>query len=291
MLQRATHYVDVRAPVLTTSMYTCLIIILSLCVAAEVDRLFAEATSAAKAAAEKQAIAAAKQDVVIRMRARDATLAASTKGAPREDRASAADETSALRHVAAEATVAREEELVEKLKQSRGALEAAEMLAKGRIGADASAAAPSKGTEYLKSKLDGMMHNIEKELESVRSNLDLKKALAKFDKNKDGNVTKAEIDEALRTIAGSTQTQAAAAALIKYLDADRDGAVSVEHLQKFLDEYAQRVAKADSRADKATRRDATTDSGSDSEGDTRETEEDRKRNSAKAALSTKPSTS
>lgn len=89
------------------------------------------------------------------------------------------------------------------------------------------------------------LQDIEAHFEAVKQNSGLRSALKRVDANNDDAVTKDEIDAALRTIVGSAQTEAAAAALIKYLDSDKDGVVSVETLTRFLDEYAERVAKAE----------------------------------------------
>jgi hypothetical protein len=43
-------------------------------------------------------------------------------------------------------------------------------------------------------------------------------------------------------------TEDAAAALIRRLDSDRDGEISTDSLERFLDRYAERLAKAEARA-------------------------------------------
>jgi Ca2+-binding EF-hand superfamily protein len=53
---------------------------------------------------------------------------------------------------------------------------------------------------------------------------------------------------ALRSLVGGIHTEEAAAALIKRLDSDRDGAITVSQLERFLDGYAARLAKAEAAA-------------------------------------------
>lgn len=271
-----------------------------------------EAETAAKHAVAKQAVAEAKRDIVVRMRASDAARAASTAReptlataaapTPESEAEEAAAETSALRRVAEGATVAREQGLLESIKKAQQKIEAADMLVKGRIGGSGEPSEGDKSTAYLKSKLASMLSDIEKELQSVKSNVDLKRALDRVDKNKDGVVTAEEIDQALRTIVAQSQTHEAAAALIKYLDTDKDGSIAVSQLQRFLDEYAARIVKADRAGETATvprravRREEEDGSGSDTDSDRvaaavaargggGETEEERKQGAAKAALS------
>ena len=51
---------------------------------------------------------------------------------------------------------------------------------------------------------------------------------------------------ALRRLTRDVTTEAAASALIRRLDSDNDGEVSVAQLERFLDAYAARLARADS---------------------------------------------
>ena len=56
-----------------------------------------------------------------------------------------------------------------------------------------------------------------------------------------------ELGAALRRIAGGVNSEEAAAALIRRLDRDKDGEITVEGLEAFLDKYANRVARAEAR--------------------------------------------
>jgi hypothetical protein len=76
--------------------------------------------------------------------------------------------------------------------------------------------------------------------------------LASADKDRDGALTQADVQEALRHLVTSTHTEEAAAEIIRKLDSDRDGAVTVEALEAFLDGYAARLAKqAEEAADRS----------------------------------------
>ena len=57
-----------------------------------------------------------------------------------------------------------------------------------------------------------------------------------------------ELQDALKHLAGAVDTEDAAAALIRRLDADHDGEITVDSLERFLDRYAERLAKAEARA-------------------------------------------
>ena len=80
---------------------------------------------------------------------------------------------------------------------------------------------------------------------ALGANGNLRAALKRVDRNNDNAVTEKEVEEALSTIVGNAQTQHAAAALIKFLDTDKDGVVSVDQLQRFLDDYAKRIAEGE----------------------------------------------
>lgn len=229
----------------------------------EVDSLVAEASAAARLWQEKQAVAAAKQDAVLRMRARDAAVAAGAAKPPvpaAQDVEKEKEGAEALFSIAADATMARERELLANIKRAAKQLSAAEMMARGRIGvvdaaaptgaadgASSAASSEGAGAAYLRSKLDSMLAGIEGEMERLRGDMDLKKALLKVDSNRDGQVTASEIEAALKTIVRSAQTDAAAAALIRLLDSDRDGSVNVDSLNRFLSEFAERNARKEAK--------------------------------------------
>lgn len=331
--------------------------------AAEIASLEAEASAARSRAAEKAAIAAAKRDTVLRMRAKDAATAALEVAAHRDSAkadvaaavaaksdaaaaagaAAAAPATSAavvaempldaqataatLKSIAADATLARERELLANIKRAAKTIAATEALARGRIepSEDASAAAAvstaaasaaaetpaaaeaaaaadaaeaaavaaeDAGTAFLRRRLDAMLAGMEAEVELLADKRDLRAALSKVDVNRDGRVTLQELEAALRSylaesgasgaaalsavagggasagpagsaVAGSASgadaatsasagakpdPAAAAAALMRLLDADRDGSVSVETLNRFIVEFAERSERSARKA-------------------------------------------
>lgn len=273
----------------------------------EFKRLLEEANTAARVADEKAALASAKRQHFHRMRGsvapsaehadeehmagqEQAVLSAAVAAAevlPKPPSAAPAapavadeeDAIAALSEVAVGATVARERELLRKIKQVQRRLEAADMLAQGRIttqaapgatghaaekaaatpatsGAAKESAAPkakdkaakaTAGVNFLKSRLDHMLADLEKEVETVGTAVDssVLRALVKADSDKDGAITEAELRAALRSITGSEESEDAAAALIKHLDNDKDGAITVAALDAFLDVYSEKLAKAE----------------------------------------------
>jgi Ca2+-binding EF-hand superfamily protein len=76
----------------------------------------------------------------------------------------------------------------------------------------------------------------------MRGDRDLAAALQRV--STDGVVTEGEITAALKTIVKHTPTEAAAAALVKLLDTDRDGKVSVTQLNKLIAAFAKREEEA-----------------------------------------------
>jgi len=239
--------------------------------------MLAAATAAAAAAADKTAIAAAKQDKVLRMRARDAAEAAQTLRQP--PRAST-DEVvkaaaSALREIAADAGLSRERALLASLKRAAKQIGAAAKLAEGRIEAPPAAAAepaataaaaspaspaaaapppaasvaPDTSDEYLRAKLAAMADSMEREVQRMRGDRDLAAALQRV--AHDGVVDAAELQAALATIARNTPTEAAAAALVKLLDSDRDGKVSVVQLTRLIESFAAAGGDGDAKGPRA----------------------------------------
>ena len=83
---------------------------------------------------------------------------------------------------------------------------------------------------------------------SACRSINLSAALVKADQDKDGSLNQEELSAALKHLAGAVDTEDAAAALIRRLDSDRDGEITVESLERFLDRYAERLAKAEARA-------------------------------------------
>ena len=76
----------------------------------------------------------------------------------------------------------------------------------------------------------------------------LSKALRVADSDKDGEVTEAELRAALgRLVGGNELPEEAAAALIRRLDRDGDGAVTVESLERYLDRFSAVLARAEER--------------------------------------------
>jgi len=90
-----------------------------------------------------------------------------------------------------------------------------------------------------------MMKELEREVEEVRRKIDLSRALEAEDTNKDGVVTREEMVQALAKYVPRQEAEAAADALIRYLDQDNDGAVATDKLQRFLARYGAKVAQAE----------------------------------------------
>jgi phage-related minor tail protein len=73
-------------------------------------------------------------------------------------------------------------------------------------------------------------------------------ALRVADSDKDGEVTEAELRAALgRLVGGGELSEEAAAALIRRLDRDGDGAVTVESLERYIDRFSAVLARAAER--------------------------------------------
>lgn len=80
------------------------------------------------------------------------------------------------------------------------------------------------------------------------SSINLSAALSKADTDRDGSLTEEELSQALKHIVKEVDTEDAAAALIRRLDRDHDGEVSLSALERYLDRYAERLAKAEAQA-------------------------------------------
>ena len=75
----------------------------------------------------------------------------------------------------------------------------------------------------------------------------LGQALRVADTDKDGEVTEAELRAALSRLVGGDLSEEAAAALIRRLDRDGDGAVTVDALERYLDRFSAVLARAEER--------------------------------------------
>lgn len=94
------------------------------------------------------------------------------------------------------------------------------------------------------------------------SSIALSARLADADTDKDGTINEGELHAALRRLTRDVTTEAAAAALIRRLDSDHDGEVSVAQLERFLDAYASRLARAETVAREQEELNATAGTGS-----------------------------
>lgn len=75
----------------------------------------------------------------------------------------------------------------------------------------------------------------------------LGQALRVADTDKDGEVTETELRAALSRLVGGDLSEEAAAALIRRLDRDGDGAVTVDALERYLDRFSAVLARAEER--------------------------------------------
>jgi LETM1 and EF-hand domain-containing protein 1, mitochondrial len=204
----------------------------------EVASMLAAATAAAALANEKRALAVSKQDAATRLREK-------LREMEPQDVAAAAE---ALRDIASDAAMVRERELLNAIKRVAKQAGATAMLAQGRIAPEVGTSTSAnqaidstinKDTEYLRGKLANMLSNVEKELDRLSGDRDLRTALRRVDSDKDGEVSAKEVASALHTIAKSAQSEAAAKALVRLLDTDKDGLVNVEKLSRLMEAYAE----------------------------------------------------
>jgi hypothetical protein len=115
----------------------------------------------------------------------------------------------------------------------------------------ASAAEPSphpevdRGVAFLKSRLDSMLVVLEEDI--MRAEQGLGHALRVADTDKDGEVSEAELRDALARLGGGEHAEEAAAALISRLDSNGDGDVTVEALERYLEQFSAVLARVEER--------------------------------------------
>lgn len=250
--------------------------------AGELQALQAAAQKAAAKAQEKAKLAEAKTEAFIRLRAVDATRAAATMSsqAPAtlaQQAASTpltpAEEASLLAAVASRASMGREKRLLERLKAAQARLDAQEALQRGRIAQGAGSAqastvqppaAEDRTAALIRQQLASLQAGMEADI-AARS-ASLKASLASADADKDSLVDKDDLSAMLASLLRlkGQKAEDAAAALIKRLDQDGDGHITLAALDHFLDTMAGQLASEEAKAASKNEADRAS-SGSESE--------------------------
>jgi LETM1 and EF-hand domain-containing protein 1 len=206
----------------------------------------ADKAGAGGEAAGLRATAASKAAVVVRMRAVDATRAAASTSTPvappREGGAAptgpaAAAEGELLATVAQRTSVGRERAILNQLRALQARGEANTAMEKATTAGGAAAAAEDSTTRALRQQLEGLGAGLEKEIAAREETLHAR--LEGADGSSDGVLDRAEVAKLLRSVAHTGgRSDEAAAAIMRRLDTDGDGKVTLAELEALLEKLS-----------------------------------------------------